>query len=108
MLFSIGSVFGFGTAAPAQTDPFQNCASAPARFAAAPEEEVAIPTPDGAIGGTFAAPAGAPPRALALLLHGYTGARDEIPVAGGEGMFARAARAFAARGIATLRIDFIG
>lgn len=42
------------------------------------------------------------------MLHGYTGSRNEIPVAGGEDMFARTARAFAERGMATLRIDFLG
>ncbi|MEM8551637.1 MAG: alpha/beta fold hydrolase [Pseudomonadota bacterium] len=72
------------------------------------ERTVAIDTPDGQIAGTLAGPADAPPAALVLMLHGYTGARNEIPVAGGEGMFARAARAFAERGIASLRMDFIG
>ncbi|MEM9781631.1 MAG: alpha/beta fold hydrolase [Pseudomonadota bacterium] len=84
------------------------CAPAPIRHAAAPERIIAIDTPDGRIAGTLAGPADTAPEALALMLHGYTGARNEIPVAGGEGMFARTARALAERGVATLRIDFIG
>jgi alpha/beta superfamily hydrolase len=93
--------------APAVADPFATCPPAPAIHAAGPEREVAIDTPAGRVSGTLAGPEGAP-RALALLLHGYTGARDEIPVAGGDGMFARTARAMAERGVATLRIDFLG
>ncbi|MEM6421293.1 MAG: alpha/beta fold hydrolase [Pseudomonadota bacterium] len=84
------------------------CPAPPAVIASAAEREFSIDTPDGRIAGTLAVPVDAAPRALALLLHGYTGARNEIPVAGGEGMFARTARRFAALGIATLRIDFIG
>ncbi|WP_333835189.1 alpha/beta hydrolase family protein [Rubrimonas sp.] len=84
------------------------CATAPARHAPAPERTIRIDTPEGVIAGTLAAPANAAPVALALLLHGFTGARDEIPVEGREGMFARAARAFAERGVASLRIDFRG
>lgn len=92
----------------AQSNAFDACLPAPARLTAAAERTVAIETPDGRILGTLAAPADGMPAALALLLHGYTGSRNEIPVAGGEGMFARTARLFAERGIATLRIDFIG
>lgn len=84
------------------------CGPAPVRHTAAPERIVSIDTPDGRIAGTLAGPKDARPAALALLLHGYTGTRDEIPVAGGAGLFARTALAFAERGIATLRIDFRG
>ncbi|MGF1551284.1 MAG: alpha/beta hydrolase family protein [Paracoccaceae bacterium] len=93
---------------PARGEAPDRCPPAPARHAPADERVVSLDTPDGRIAGTLAAPAGAAPEALALLLHGYTGSRDEIPVAGGEGMFARTARAFAERGIATLRIDLLG
>ncbi|MEM8792137.1 MAG: alpha/beta fold hydrolase [Pseudomonadota bacterium] len=96
------------TSSPARSDPFEACHPAPVRHSAAEEQEIAIETPDGRILGTLAKPSEAPPRALALLLHGYTGSRNEIRVARGEGMFTRTARAFAERGIATLRIDFIG
>ncbi|MEM8876654.1 MAG: alpha/beta fold hydrolase [Pseudomonadota bacterium] len=87
---------------------FDGCQPAPIRYAAAEEQTMSIDTPDGRISGTLAVPDNADPSALALLLHGYTGSRNEIPVARGEGMFARTARAFAERGITTLRIDFIG
>lgn len=95
-------------AEPARSSAFDACLPAPIQDNAAEERSVSIETPAGRISGTLAAPADEAPRALALLLHGYTGSRNEIPVAGGEGMFARTARAFAERGIATLRIDFIG
>ncbi len=98
----------FFAVAPAHSDPFEICLPAPVRHEAAEERPMTVETPDGRISGTLAAPAEGSPRALALLLHGYTGSRNEIPVARGEGMFARTARAFAERGIATLRIDFIG
>ncbi len=92
----------------AEADPFQACVEAPPRHTPAVERIVAINTPDGNIAGTLAQPVGIKPQLIALLLHGYTGSRNEIRVAKGEGMFARTARAFAERGIATLRIDFIG
>ncbi|SEA13791.1 alpha/beta hydrolase family protein [Rubrimonas cliftonensis] len=98
-LLSTGAAAGAGLDA---------CPPAPARHAAAAERTLRIETPDGRIAATFARPEGVEPAALALMLHGYTGARDEFPVQGGEGMFARAARAFAERGVASLRIDFIG
>lgn len=94
--------------APARGAALDACQSVPPNDAPTEERVVIIDTPDGRIAGTLAAPAGTPPRALALMLHGYAGSRNEIPVAGGEGMFARAARAFAERGIASLRIDFLG
>jgi uncharacterized protein len=94
--------------APARGAALDACRSVPPEHAPAEERLVMIDTPDGRIAGTLAAPAGTTPRAVALMLHGYTGSRDEIPVAGGEGMFARTARAFAERGIASLRIDFLG
>jgi hypothetical protein len=49
-----------------------------------------------------------PPKAAVLMLHGFTGSRDELGTAAGEGMFARAARLLAERGVASLRIDFRG
>ena len=110
----VGPVLAFGVSAlvaghvPASADPFDVCLPAPPRHTPAMERDVAIETPDGKIAGTLARPADAEPRALVVLLHGYTGSRNEIRVAKGEGMFARTARAFAERGIATLRIDFIG
>jgi len=57
---------------------------------------------------TLTLPGQIAPKAVVVFLHGYTGTRDEIPVRGGEGMFLRAARAFAQQGIASVRFDFIG
>lgn len=93
---------------PVSADPFEVCIPVPARHNPAPEQIVTITTADGSIVGTLAQPADAEPQALVLLLHGYTGSRNEIRVAKGEGMYTRTARSFAERGIATLRIDFIG
>ncbi|MEO0683084.1 MAG: alpha/beta hydrolase [Pseudomonadota bacterium] len=104
----LGGAMGAWLGGAARAEPFEACAPAPARHAAAAERELSLETPDGRLEGVLAQPEGAAPRALAVMLHGYTGARDEIPVAGGEGMFARAARRLAERGVATLRIDFLG
>ncbi len=50
---------------------------------------------------------GSPP--VALLLHGFTGSRDEMQISGTqEGIFERTARVLAETGIASLRIDFRG
>ncbi|MEL6234231.1 MAG: alpha/beta fold hydrolase [Pseudomonadota bacterium] len=58
--------------------------------------------------GTLTLPAGAPAPAV-LLLHGFTGTRDETPVRGtGEGVLERTARHLADAGFASLRIDFRG
>lgn len=58
--------------------------------------------------GTLALPQGGPAPAV-LMLHGFTGSRDEQVIAGvGEGVFSRTARRWAAAGVASLRIDFRG
>ncbi|MEM7059557.1 MAG: alpha/beta fold hydrolase [Pseudomonadota bacterium] len=90
------------TPEPTRANQIDACSPAPALHAPAEERPFSIETPDGVIEGTLAAPDAAP-KALAVMLHGYTGARNEQ-----RGMFRRAAHAFAERGIATLRIDFIG
>jgi hypothetical protein len=102
-LLSLAALALAGSAAAAPCD-----APAPVRFSVAPERVLSISTPAGRIAATWAAPADAAPEAVVLMLHGYTGSRNEFPAATGEGMFARTARAFAERGIASLRIDFIG
>lgn len=84
------------------------CGPLPDRLHLAPERALTIDTAAGKIAGTLTSPSNQTPTSLVLMLHGYTGARNEIPVADGEGMFVRTARSFAARGIASLRIDFIG
>ena len=94
--------------ATAQDSDLDQCRPAPPRFSVADERIVEILTPAGRIQGTLPGPADGTLRARVLMLHGYTGSRNEIPVARGEGMFARTARAFAERGIVSLRIDFIG
>ncbi len=59
--------------------------------------------------GTLAMPEGDGPFPAALLLHGFTGTRHELPVVGTEDtMFSRAARWLGERGVASLRIDFRG
>ena len=58
--------------------------------------------------GTLALPAGEP-TPVVLLLHGFTGTRDELPIPGtDEGVFSRTARRLAEEGFAGLRTDFRG
>jgi hypothetical protein len=72
------------------------------------EGTVTIDTPLGPVIGTLETPAG-DPAPVVLLLHGFTGSRDELPVANTEeGVFSRTARLLAEQGIASLRIDFRG
>jgi dienelactone hydrolase len=59
--------------------------------------------------GTLALPDGVTSPPVVLLLHGFTGSRNELEIpAVKEGIFARAARLWADKGIASLRIDFRG
>lgn len=79
-----------------------------AQGALADEEVVRIDVDGAAVVGTLERPAGAP-APVVLLLHGFTGSRDELPVGGtDEGVFARTARLLAEAGYASLRIDFRG
>lgn len=58
--------------------------------------------------GTLALPEG-DPAPVVLLLHGFTGSRDELPIPNTEdGVFSRTARLLAESGYASLRIDFRG
>jgi uncharacterized protein len=58
--------------------------------------------------GTLALPEGEP-APVVLLLHGFTGSRDELPIPNtNDGIFSRTARLLAENGYASLRIDFRG
>ncbi len=73
------------------------------------ESDISFTNDGQAIIGTLAMPDGEGPFPVALLLHGFTGARHELPVVGTDDtMFSRAARWFGERGLASLRIDFRG
>lgn len=57
---------------------------------------------------TLARPAGAP-APVVLMLHGFTGSRDELVIPStGEGIFSHTAARLADQGFASLRIDFRG
>lgn len=72
------------------------------------EDVVTISSAAGPFIGTLATPAGDPAPAV-LLLHGFTGSRNELPTdAVPEGIFARTAARLAEAGYASLRIDFRG
>lgn len=59
--------------------------------------------------GTLELPAGVARPPVVLMLHGFTGSRNELATpAVKEGLFAHAAQAWARQGIASLRIDFRG
>jgi dienelactone hydrolase len=74
----------------------------------AAEEVIAIPSQGGDIVGTLALPDG-DPAPVVLLLHGFTGSRNELPTESvPEGVFARTAARLLDAGYASLRIDFRG
>lgn len=79
-------------------------------IATAAEEEVTFEVAGQTVVGTLETPDGAStPAPVVLMLHGFTGTRDELPVKDTEeGVFARAARVLAENGYASLRIDFRG
>ena len=59
--------------------------------------------------GTLNLPDGVSKPPVILLMHGFTGSRNELEIpAVKEGIFARAARMWAEKGFASLRIDFRG
>lgn len=74
------------------------------------EKIVTIAGEDGAIVGTINLPSVDIDEApIMLLLHGFTGTRDELSVAGtDEGVFSRTAHLLSERGVPSLRIDFRG
>jgi fermentation-respiration switch protein FrsA (DUF1100 family) len=78
------------------------------------ERTITFENEGGTVYGTWVMPADVRGKVPAvLLLHGFTGTRDELPVletdfTSTETMYSRTARVFAENGIATLRIDFRG
>jgi hypothetical protein len=77
--------------------------------AVAAEKTVEFPVGGEKVVGTLNLPAGVANPPAVLLLHGFTGSRNELEIpAVKEGIFARAARMWADKGIASLRIDFLG
>lgn len=76
--------------------------------AMAGEEVITFQSQGKKVVGTLSTPEGAP-APVVILFHGFTGARNELAVAKTEdGVFSRTARALAAAGYASLRIDFRG
>lgn len=76
----------------------------------ATERVVNFQNQDQKITGTLTLPDGGDkPYPVVLLLHGFTGNRNEAPVTGTQdGILSRTARVLAEHGIASLRIDFRG
>jgi uncharacterized protein len=80
--------------------------SVPASAFAA-EERVTFTVEGMTVVGTLNLPDGVENPPAILLLHGFTGSRDELEIpAAKEGIYARAARMWADEGIASLRIDY--
>jgi hypothetical protein len=77
---------------------------------AAPREEIVRFEVDGqTVVGTLTLPETTEPAPVVLMLFGFLGHRGEWPIAGTEeGPYARAARLWADRGIASLRVDYRG
>lgn len=81
----------------------------PAPGHAVVEETISFSVDGQAVIGTLALPEGVDRPPVALMLHGFTGSRHELGVAGTEeGVYSRTARLWAERGLASLRIDFRG
>lgn len=77
--------------------------------ALAAEKVVEFPVDGQRVIGTLNIPDGVEKPPVVLLLHGFTGSRNELEIpAVKEGIFARAARMWAEKGFASLRIDFRG
>lgn len=90
---------------PAATSaPTPSCAQA-----LAPESRVRIDDAGRGLVGILNVPDGVANPPIVLMLHGFTGQKDELPVATVNiGLFAYTAKRLAESGIASLRIDFHG
>ncbi|MCP4315103.1 MAG: alpha/beta fold hydrolase [Hyphomicrobiales bacterium] len=84
--------------------------AASAGFATAKESIVSILVDGQSVVGTLEIPDDAlAPAPVVLMLHGFTGTRNELPVKDtDDGVFTRAARELLKNGYASLRIDFRG
>ena len=72
------------------------------------EQVVTVQSGDQNLVGTLMLPEG-DPAPVVLLLHGFTGSRDELVIpSSNEGIFVHTAKALADAGFASLRIDFRG
>jgi uncharacterized protein len=76
----------------------------------AKEEVVSFIVDGKKVVGTLNTPDGVTSPPVVLLLHGFTGKRDElaVPSLDNEGIFKHAAKIWATKGLASLRIDFFG
>ena len=81
-----------------------------AGLALAKEQRVSIPVDGQSVVGTLEIPDDAvAPAPVVLMLHGFTGTRDELPVKDtDDGVYTRTARELSKNGYASLRIDFRG
>ncbi|MEM7302039.1 MAG: alpha/beta fold hydrolase [Pseudomonadota bacterium] len=75
----------------------------------AAEEKITFQVDGQNVVGTLETPEASLNPSVVLMLHGFTGSRDELPVKDtDEGVFSRTARLLAEAGVASLRIDFRG
>ncbi|MTH60012.1 alpha/beta hydrolase family protein [Paracoccus litorisediminis] len=80
-----------------------------ATMAVAGEKTVTVERADKRIAGILTLPEGAENPPVVLMLHGFTGSKNEFTVAGTQtGLFTLMAEELAKAGIASLRIDFAG
>jgi len=78
-------------------------------YAAASQKDISFQVDGQKVVGTLELPEGAAKPAVILLLHGFKGSRNELQIPSLKvGIYARAADAWAAKGLASLRIDFRG